>query len=116
MKMSAEYYQKNKERLQKKARERYQDLSVEGKNKKRQYACERHSNLSEEEKNNKCQYGHKRYKNLPEDEKQSLVGYRKNYSKMYKIKNNLGPKKDFFCLTKYMTLKKYFEFFIDCAG
>ena len=31
--LSAKYYQENKERLQKKARERYQDLSKEEKNK-----------------------------------------------------------------------------------
>ena len=32
--LSAKYYQENKERLQKKARERYQNLSKEGKFKK----------------------------------------------------------------------------------
>ena len=46
--LSANYYQNNKERLQRKARERYQSLS---KMKKKQ------------------QYGRERYKNLPEDEK-----------------------------------------------
>ena len=44
----AKYYQENKERLLKKACERYQDLPKE-----------------EEEK--KWQYGHKRYKNPTED-------------------------------------------------
>ena len=34
----------------------------------------------------KGQHGLERYKTLPEDEKQKLVGYRKNYSKMEKIK------------------------------
>ena len=34
------YYQKNKERLSKKARERYQKFSEEEKDKKRQYARE----------------------------------------------------------------------------
>ena len=42
---SAKYYQENKERLQKKARE---SLSKEGK--KRQYVCEQYKNLSEDEK------------------------------------------------------------------
>ena len=37
--MSTECYHKNKERLQKKACERYQNLSEEKKNKKRQYVC-----------------------------------------------------------------------------
>ena len=63
--LSAKYYQENKERLQKKARERYQDLSKEEKEKKRQYGCER-------------------YKNLSEDEKNKLVEYRKKYYRMRK--------------------------------
>ena len=40
--MTAKYYQKNKEMLQRKARENYPNLSVEEKNRKRQYACKRH--------------------------------------------------------------------------
>ena len=63
--LSAKYYQENKERLQKKARERYQNLSKEEKEKKQQYGCER-------------------YKNLSEDEKQKLVEYRKKYYRMRK--------------------------------
>ena len=59
--LSAKYYQENKERLQKKAHKRYQ-------------------NLYKEEKNQ--QYGCKRYKNLSEDEKQKLAGYRKKYHRM----------------------------------
>ena len=63
--LSAKYYQEYKERLQKKARERYQNLSKEEKEKKQQYGCER-------------------YKNLSEDEKQKLVEYRKKYYRMRK--------------------------------
>ena len=48
--LSAKYYQENKERLQKKARERYQNLSKEEKEKKQQYGRERYKNLSEDEK------------------------------------------------------------------
>ena len=44
--LSAKYYQENKERLQKKLRERYQNLSKEEKEKKQQYGCERYKNLS----------------------------------------------------------------------
>ena len=44
------YYQKNKERLSKKACEEYQNLSEEGKDKRCQHVCERYMNLSEEEK------------------------------------------------------------------
>ena len=54
--LSTRYYQENKEKLQRKAREGYQ-------------------NLSKEEK--KRQYGRERYKNLSEDEKEKLVEYRK---------------------------------------
>ena len=62
---SAKHYQNNKERLQGKAREKYQSLS-------------------KEEKEKKQQYGHERYENLPEDEKQKLVEYRKNTIKWEK--------------------------------
>ena len=58
-KLFAKYYQENKEKLQKKAPERYQNLSKEeNEKKKKKYGCE-------------C------YKNLPENEKNTLVEYRK---------------------------------------
>ena len=44
------YHQKNKEKLSKKARERYQNLLEEKKGNIHQYACEQYINLSEEEK------------------------------------------------------------------
>ena len=47
---SAKYYQQNKERLQKKARERYQNLSKKEKEKKQQYGRKRYKNFSEDEK------------------------------------------------------------------
>ena len=62
---SARYYQKNKWKIQKSFRERYQNLTEEEKTKKREYVRER-------------------YKNLSEDEKQRLVGYRKRYHEMWK--------------------------------
>ena len=46
----AKYYLENKERLQKKACERYQNLSKEEKEKKWQYGRERYKSLSEDEK------------------------------------------------------------------
>ena len=55
--LSGKCYQESKERLQKEAREKYQNLS------------------KEEEK--KQQYSRERSKNLLEDEKQKLVEYRK---------------------------------------
>ena len=57
--LSAKYYQENKEWLQKKAHERYQ-------------------NLSKVEKEKKRQYGYEREKNLSEDAKEKLFEYRKN--------------------------------------
>ena len=51
------YIIKNKERLQKQAYEKYQDLSEEEKHKEHQYAYERYRSLFEEEKRKKCQYG-----------------------------------------------------------
>ena len=62
---SAKYYQNNKERLQKKACERYQSLSKEEKESNQQYGCEG-------------------YKNVPEDEQQKPTEYRKKYYKMKK--------------------------------
>ena len=59
--MTNNYHQKNKEKLQKEAREGFQ-------------------NLSEEEKEKKGQYGSERYKNLLEDE------YRKFFSRIQEIK------------------------------
>ena len=58
--LSVKYYQENKERLQEKVRERYQ-------------------NLFKEEKEKKQQYGRESYKNFSEDEKNKLVEYRKKY-------------------------------------
>ena len=52
MKMTNSYYKKNKEKLSKKAPERYKNLSEEGKDRKRQYALE-----WQKEENEKHQYG-----------------------------------------------------------
>ena len=65
------YYQKTKERLSKKACERYQNLSEQEKEKKSQYACERYRNLSEEEKEKKRQYVLEQYKKILDDIKLS---------------------------------------------
>ena len=47
---SAKYYQRNKEKIQKNLRERYQNLTEEGKNKRREYGRERYENFVEDEK------------------------------------------------------------------
>ena len=62
---SAKHYQNNKERLQKRACERYESLSKEEKEKKQQYCCDW------------C-------KILSEDEKQKLMEYSKKYNKTRK--------------------------------
>ena len=64
---SIQRYQENKERLPKKARERYHDLS-------------------KEEKEKKQQYGRECYKNHSEDEKKSLLGIEERYYRMRKKK------------------------------
>ena len=47
-----DYYQNNKERLRVQARDKYRNLSEEGKHKKREYRKIRYCNMSEEEKKN----------------------------------------------------------------
>ena len=49
-------YQKNKEKVRKEARVRYQNLSEEEKKKKRQYYRERNKNLSEEQKQKQVEH------------------------------------------------------------
>ena len=53
--MVNKYYQKNKEKLLKDARERYQNLSEKEKNRQKK-ARDRYKNLSEEEKQKKVEY------------------------------------------------------------
>ena len=60
--LSAKYYQENKERLQKKAREVYQNLSKDEKEKKWEYGCERFKNLSENEQLKFVEYRKKYYR------------------------------------------------------
>ena len=43
-----DYYEKDKERLRRKARDKYRNLSEEDKNKKREYGKTRYDNMSEE--------------------------------------------------------------------
>ena len=54
--MVNKYYQKHKEKLQKEAHERYQNLSEDEKVKKAKKAQERYQNFTEEEKEKRCQY------------------------------------------------------------
>ena len=59
-----DYYENDKERLRRQARDKYR-------------------NLSEEEKNKKREYGKNRYHNMSEEKKQRLKKYQKNYQKNY---------------------------------
>ena len=54
--MVNKYYQKQREKLQKEARERYQNLSEEKKDKRQKKARERYQNFTEEEKEKRRQY------------------------------------------------------------
>ena len=63
------YYQRNKERLKKQARDKYRNLSEEEKNKKREYGTERCNNMSEQKK-------------------QKLKEYQKNYREAKKTQCN----------------------------
>ena len=54
--MLNKYYQKHKERLQKKARERYQNLSEEEKDKRREEVRDRYKNPSQEKKQKLREY------------------------------------------------------------
>ena len=69
--MSTRCSQKNKERLQKEALARYQNLSKKQKQKVSVHA-EKCQNLSEEEKEKIHQDHHECHKNLSEDEKQRI--------------------------------------------
>ena len=64
-----DYYENDKERLKKQARDR----------------CKK---LSEEEKNNKREYGKNRYNNMSEEKKQRQKEYQKNYREGKKSQYN----------------------------
>ena len=87
-----------KRKASKKAPEKYQDLSEEEKNKKRQYCL------------NDIQ-------NLPEHEKQRLFANRKKCSKMWKIKTSLLFYSYMIFLNEYIKLflHNFEKVFIECA-
>ena len=71
--MTNNYYQKHKEKLQKEAGERYQNLS-EGEKDERRKRLEKDIKLLLTKKRRK-----RRNKNLSQEEKQKLAEYRRNY-------------------------------------
>ena len=71
--MTNNHYKKNKEKLQKEALERYQNLSDGEREKRRKNGREKYQNLSKAEKE-------KRHKeNLSEGKKKEVVEYRRNF-------------------------------------
>ena len=68
------YYQRNKERLKRQARDKYR-------------------NLSEEEKNKKIEYGKNRYHKMSAEKNQVLKEYQKNYQKNYREAKKAQHKK-----------------------
>ena len=63
------YYENDKERLRRQARDRYR-------------------NLSEEEKNKKREYGKNSYRNISEEKRQRLKEYQRNYLEAKKSQYN----------------------------
>ena len=81
--MANKYYQKNKEKLRKEARERYQNLSEEEKE-KRQKRLKTDIKIFPKKKKER-QYHRDRNKNLSEEGKQKKVEYMRNYYLTHKI-------------------------------
>ena len=77
--MVSKYYQKHKERLQKEAREKYQNLSEEEKDKRRKKAREKYLNFTEEENGKRCQYYQERKQKLPEYRRTYYLHIKSNY-------------------------------------
>ena len=71
--LSPKYYEKNKEMIQKKSCERYQNKKEKRKTKKKKI-----------KKKKRTEYGHKYNKTLSENEKQILAEYRKTYHEVKK--------------------------------
>ena len=74
--MAAKHYQKSKEKLWKEARESYQNLSEEKKQKAKTGTWNVSKFFWRKKKEKKCQYYRDRYKNLSEDQEQRLTEYK----------------------------------------
>ena len=70
--MANNYYQKHKDRIQKEASERYQNLSEEKSKKNEKKTVERYQNLTEEEEEKKLQYHRKCNKNVIKRKKKKV--------------------------------------------
>ena len=77
------YYKRNREVILNRAKDYYEN----DKKRLRKQARDKYRNLSEEEKNKKRDYGKNRYRNLSE-EKKRLKEYQKNYREAKKSQYN----------------------------
>ena len=94
------YYQRNRDMILSKARDKYQNLSEEDKIKEREYvknriiiclkkiklkkreqARDKYRNLSEEDKNKKREYAKNKYLIMSEEKQQKFKEYQKNIKK-----------------------------------
>ena len=75
------YYQKNRDVILNRAKYYYEN----DKERLRKQARDKYINLSEEENNKKREYGKNRYLNMPEEKKKQLKEYQKNYREAKKI-------------------------------
>ena len=75
--MVNKYYQKHKEILRKEARERYQNLSEEEKDKRRKKVRERYLNFTKVEKAKMRQYYHERKRKLPDYRRKFYLVHKK---------------------------------------
>ena len=78
------YYQKNREVILNRAKGYYEN----DKERLKRQARDKYRNLSEEEKNKKREYGKNKYCNISEEKKQRLKEYQKNYSEAKKSQYN----------------------------
>ena len=89
------YYQRNRKKILNKAKDKYKNLSEEGKIKRKEYAKngyhnmsekDKYKNLSEEDKNKRREYGKNRYHNMFEEKSKNIKSIRKNIRKQTSLK------------------------------
>ena len=78
------YYQRNRDTILNRVKDYYENE----KERLRRQARDKYRNLSEEEKNKKREYGKNRYRNMSEEKKQRLKEYEKYYRETKKSQYN----------------------------
>ena len=74
------YYQRNRETILNKAKDKHKNLSDEDKIKKREYAKNRYHNMSKDDKNKAREYAKNRFHDMSEKDKNKAREYVKNRS------------------------------------